>query len=167
MSIYDYYPYDPIFPQLFKEEKKRLQEYINDKYPTEHIGSTAVPGLGGKGIIDMCVIAPQNEHNKIFDALEDAGYIKRPDYKPSMHVSHTLYKRDVSGKNRKYHMQVLSRGSEQYAKLTKFRDLLRGNPDDVKRYDKAKRRAAREASQDKDVYMDIKSPVIEEILNRD
>lgn len=167
MSIYVYYPYDPVFPDLFEIERSRLQEYLDHPYQIEHIGSTAVPGLGGKGVIDMCIIAPQNEHNKIFEILESAGYTKRPDFTPKMHVSHTLYKRDYAGNNRKYHMQVLHPDSEQFMKLVKFRNHLRSHPEDVKKYDEVKKRAAQEADQDKDIYIKIKSPVIEEILDRD
>ena len=50
---YIFRPYNPIFPELFKNEKERMEKILGDNLKIEHIGSTAVMGLGGKGVIDI------------------------------------------------------------------------------------------------------------------
>ena len=55
MNKYIFKPYHEIFPKLFEQEKLRLSKYLTGEYMIEHIGSTAVPGLGGKGIIDIMI----------------------------------------------------------------------------------------------------------------
>ena len=51
MKKYVFKPYNPKFPVLFEQEKQRIASHLKEKAPIEHVGSTAVPGLGGKGII--------------------------------------------------------------------------------------------------------------------
>lgn len=59
-------PYDPIFIQLFEAGKERLLKFLGKQYPIEHIGSTAVPNLGGKGVTDICIIVPKKEQEKVW-----------------------------------------------------------------------------------------------------
>lgn len=58
MLKYVFRPYDPIFPKLFIKEKNRLKKFLGRTVLIEHVGSTAIPGLGGKGIIDIAIAAP-------------------------------------------------------------------------------------------------------------
>jgi len=55
---YIFRPYNPIFPELFKNEKERMEKILGDNLQIEHIGSTAVLGLGGKGVIDILISIP-------------------------------------------------------------------------------------------------------------
>lgn len=59
MSKYVFKPYNSIFPELFEKEKERLSKYLTGEYQIEHVGSTAVQGLGGKGIIDIYLATPR------------------------------------------------------------------------------------------------------------
>lgn len=60
---YVFKPYNPVFSKLFETEKKRLSNYLTGLFRIEHVGSTAVPGLGGKGIIDIYIVVPENKLN--------------------------------------------------------------------------------------------------------
>lgn len=61
MKKYEFKPYNPAFSKYFEEEKKRLSKYLSGDYQIEHIGSTAVPGLGGKGIIDIMIAVSKEQ----------------------------------------------------------------------------------------------------------
>ena len=71
---YIFRPYNPIFPELFKKEKERMQKILGDASQIEHIGSTAVPGLGGKGVIDISVSVPKKQWPDVSSKLESLGY---------------------------------------------------------------------------------------------
>ncbi len=67
---------------------------------------------------------------------------------------------------RKYHIHLNFPGATDYKNALKFRDYLRNHPEDVERYAEVKQRAAEMANEDKHAYMSIKSPVIQEILDK-
>lgn len=166
MSKYVFKPYDRIFPRLFENEKKRISGILSGKYEIEHIGSTAVPGLGGKNIIDIYVVAPQTELEQIKKDLRKAGYEFIALTDPVRHVFfQTDLLDDIEG-SRRYYIHVNSSDSEDFQNAIIFRDYLRKNPNQVKKYAKIKQKAARLANNDRDIYMKIKSPVILEILTK-
>lgn len=55
MNKYVFKPYSALFPNLFAKEKARIVQHFLFPASIEHVGSTAVPGLGGKGIIDIAI----------------------------------------------------------------------------------------------------------------
>ncbi len=65
MKKYIFDPYDEIFPELFAKEKKRIASYLPKALQIEHVGSTAVPGLGGKGIIDIAILVEKQDIEEI------------------------------------------------------------------------------------------------------
>lgn len=74
MKKYVFRKYDVKFKAQFRIEKKKLQKIIGQDAIIEHIGSTAVPGLGGKGIIDILISVPKKELNKNLKILEKNGF---------------------------------------------------------------------------------------------
>lgn len=166
MGSYVFKPYDPIFPQLFDDEKKRIQSFFEKDYQIEHVGSTAVPGLGGKGIIDICLVVPEEDKEKVWNALVEAGYTLRPDFTPESHVSHVIYLPDPIEEKRKYHIHIRGPKSQWLKEAIAFRDYLRNHPEDVKRYADIKKKAAEMAAEDKDKYLVIKGPIIDDILKK-
>lgn len=166
MTRYDFKPYDPIFPELFNEEKARLLTFLNKPYRIEHVGSTAVPNLGGKGIIDICIEAPSEDTNDVWSSLEKAGYKLRPHYTPAMHVSHVIYLSDPIDGERKYHIRIVDEDSQWLKDALSFITYLATHEEDRQRYEDIKKVAAELADQDKDRYMDIKNPVIDDIKRK-
>ena len=142
MSKYIFKPYNPIFPELFEKEKQRLSLFLTGNYQIEHIGSTAVPGLGGKGIIDIYIVAPKNDLDRISDEVLKSGYEYRPRVSPDQHLFHRIDLPDPIEEIRRYHVHI------------NFPDA------------EAKRKAAEDANQNKDKYMAIKTPVIQEVLKK-
>lgn len=166
MGIYIFKPYNSAFPELFEKEKKRLQTFLKKDCQIEHIGSTAVPNLGGKGIIDICIVVPDKDRGGVWKALIEAGYKIRPNYTPNMHVSHTIYLSDLIEGERKYQIHIQKPGSLRFKEVLAFRDYLRKHPADVKRYADIKKKAAEEASEDRDKYLSIKGPIIDAVLKK-
>lgn len=166
MGIYVFKPYDPIFAQLFENEKKRLKSFLKKDYQIEHVGSTAVPGLGGKGIIDICIVVPDEDRDKVWNTLVEAGYKIRPNFTPDMHVSHTIYLPDPIERERKYHIHIRNPHAQWLKEVLAFRDYLRKHPEDVKRYADIKKKAAQEADEDREKYLAIKGQVIDDIMKK-
>jgi len=166
MNKYVFRKYEDVFPQLFEKEKIRLSKYLTGEYHIEHVGSTAVEGLGGKGIIDIYIVSPINNQENIKSSLIKAGYEARPGFSQSQHVSFRIDLLDPVQKLRRYHIHFGNMDSEDFKRVILLRDYLRNHPDDANKYAEIKKRAADQAGQDKDKYMDIKSPFIEEILKK-
>lgn len=166
MRKYVFKPYNDIFPTLFEKEKQRLSSYIHGQYSIEHAGSTAIPGLGGKGIIDIYITALEKELETISKAVEKAGYAPQKRVSDDLHVFHKIDLPDPIDGTRRYHIHINICEANDYKNAMLFRDYLRNHPSDAKKYAQAKMKAAKIANEDKDTYMDIKEPVIDEILRK-
>lgn len=164
MSKYVFKPYNPIFAELFEKEKERLTKYLSGEYRIEHVGSTAVPDLGGKGIIDIYIVAPKEQLDRISQEVLSSGYEYRPRVSADQHVFHRIDLPDPIDGTRRYHAHISYPEADDFKQAIAFRDYLRKHPEDVRRYAEIKQNAAQEANQDKDTYMLIKTPVIQNIL---
>ena len=167
MNKYIFEHYDPIFPKLFKKEQQRLKQILGNKYPVEHIGSTAVPGLGGKGIIDIMVLVPKRLMNQISQLLQKrAGYEFRATGGDEERLFHQQDLSDPQKGIRRYHVHVTFPGSESGKRAIAFRDYLRKHPKDLNRYAKVEQKAAGKAKGYREIYLAIKANVIEEIIQK-
>ncbi len=167
MSRYVFKPYNKIFSQLFEKEKERLSEYLTGNYKIEHLGSTAVSGLGGKGIIDIFIVAGKKDLKKISRELINAGYEYRS--KGSKLVQHDFLRIELPDPLegiRRYHMHLNHFGAKDFKEAVAFRDYLREHPKETKKYEEAKKKAVKEGNQDRDSYMAAKSPILQEILEK-
>ena len=127
----------------------------------EHIGSTSVPGLAAKPIIDMClVLADTSDEAGYVPALEAAGYtlwIRVPDW-----FEHRLFK----GPDTDVNLHVYPEGCQEIERYLLFRDRLRSNAADRELYERAKRELARRRWKYVQNYADAKSEVVEAIIAR-
>jgi len=71
-------PYDSKVPEIFEEIKQFVCNFVPYPVEVEHIGSTAVPGLGGKGIIDILIVINREYMPKVVEVLESGGYKHNP-----------------------------------------------------------------------------------------
>lgn len=127
----------------------------------EHVGSTSVPGLAAKPIIDVLLLVP--------DASDEAAYV------PALEAAELLlYLREpgwhehrlLHGSDPRVNLHVFSTGSGEAERMLLFRDRLRTHPEERERYERTKRElAARQWVQVQD-YADAKSAVVEEIIAR-
>jgi GrpB-like predicted nucleotidyltransferase (UPF0157 family) len=155
-------PYDPEWPSLFARQAQRIRNVLRDKVLLlEHVGSTSVPGLAAKPIIDMVLaVADSADEAAYVPPLEEQGYVLRirePDW-----YEHRLLKApDIDG-----NLHVFSAGCEEIDRMVMFRDRLRTHAEDRELYEAAKRELAARTWKYTQNYADAKSEVIREILAR-
>jgi len=154
--------YDPVWPEKFAREAARIKTALADRaLRIEHTGSTAVPGLVAKPIIDIVlVVADSADEASYAPALEAAGYVLR-NREPGWH-QHRMFK----GPDTNVNLHVFSLGSEEIARMVRLRDRLRANAGDRDVYAQAKRSLASRKWKYAQNYADAKSEVIEAILAR-
>ena len=171
---YFFRPYDPIFPKLFEVEKERLQKFLGKTVQIDHIGSTAIPELGGKGVIDISVITEKINWPEICKRLETLGYVykKKEREREKERLFFTADLPDEKLDTRLYHIHLSYPESPEYKKEIFFRDYLRTHPKEAEKYARIKKLAAEKAWQFKtknemrDTYNQTKQDFIERILNK-
>jgi GrpB-like predicted nucleotidyltransferase (UPF0157 family) len=125
----------------------------------EHIGSTAVPGLAAKPIIDILVVVADSSDESVYLAgLETAGYVLRV-REPEWH-EHRMFRTPAKD----VHIHIYSAGCPEIERCLTFRDRLRQNPDDRSRYEQTKRALAAQDWPDMNAYASAKSDIIASIL---
>ncbi|MEB5478733.1 GrpB family protein [Shouchella clausii] len=154
--------YDPEWPNQFDREATRIRSVLGNKVlQLEHVGSTSVPGLCAKPIIDilLVVIDSANETTYAPD-LEKAGYtlrIREPEW-----FEHRLLK----GPDTDINLHVFSEGASEVNRMLRFRDWLRSNNADRDKYASVKRHLAQRQWRHVQHYADAKSAIVQEIMER-
>jgi GrpB-like predicted nucleotidyltransferase (UPF0157 family) len=154
--------YDPQWPQRFQEEAELIRTVLGQHaLRVEHVGSTPVPGLMAKPIIDIVLVVPDSaDETGYAPALEKAGYQLRI-REPGWH-EHRMFK----GINNEVNLHVFSTGCPEIHRMLRFRDWLRTNEEDRELYAQTKRSLAKEEWKYTQNYADAKATVIEEILSK-
>ena len=154
--------YDPAWPGLFRREAGRVRAALGNKaLRIKHVGSTSVPGLPAKPIIDMLLVVADSADEKAYvPAMEEAGYTLRI-REPHWH-EHRLFKSGHLDIN----LHVFSAGSTEIENMLVFRDWLRVNPSDKALYLRTKRALARKDWKYMQNYADAKATVVKRILKR-
>jgi GrpB-like predicted nucleotidyltransferase (UPF0157 family) len=154
--------YDPRWPALYEREAVHVRDVLDTKaLRLEHVGSTSVPGLAAKPIVDMVlVVADSRDEDAYVPALEGAGYVMRirePDW-----YEHRLFK----GPNTNVNLHTFSEDCVEVDRMVAFRDWLRTHPDDRELYESAKRELAAREWRHVQNYADAKFAVVAEIMER-
>jgi GrpB-like predicted nucleotidyltransferase (UPF0157 family) len=166
MSLkYVFKPYSKKFPELFAKEKLRLSSLIKTASLIEHVGSTAVPNLGGKGIIDIAIGAAQQDIQTISEHLQALGYEFRPAHSTPDRLFFRIDLPDQDEGTRRHHVHLMPTHSQELKEMVLFRDHLRNHPDEAEKYASLKKTAALESDQDGSKYRSLKKPLIEGMLN--
>jgi GrpB-like predicted nucleotidyltransferase (UPF0157 family) len=155
-------PYDPEWPRRFEEERTALAAVFTESDVTiEHIGSTAVPGLGAKPVIDIMVgVSRLIEAEGRIAALEAAGYEYVQKYETQL--PERRYFRKPRRGPRGYHLHCVVKDGELWIRHIVFRDYLRAHSGVAGAYYELKRKLAVQSS--KQDYTDAKSSFVKEIL---
>lgn len=159
-------PYDPKWPQKFQSEKARLLSiFTRDLLDIEHIGSTAVPGLAAKPIIDMmAAVKSMNVADKLLEPLRGFGYVTPPECNANLPERRWLM-RHANG-HRTHHLHLVCESSEGWVRTLKFRDILRAHPEAAEEYRSLKVDLARTAGSNRDKYIQGKTSFVEALLKR-
>jgi GrpB-like predicted nucleotidyltransferase (UPF0157 family) len=152
--------HDPTWPELFEEERGRVAEVFGDNVlGIEHIGSTAVPDLCAKPIVDVLVGLRELElTDEQIASMERLGYEYLGEYgRPGR-----LFFRKQP---HTHHVHVVEHGGEHWERQLTFREALRTDTEERERYDRFKRRLAAEGHP-REVYTELKTPFIREVEAR-
>ena len=154
--------YDPAWPLLFDQEAMRIQSALGDRaLRFEHVGSTAVPHLAAKPIIDILLVVSDSADEAAYvPPLEGMGYVPRI-REPEWH-EHRMFK----GPSVAAHIHCLSAGCAEIQRMIAFRDWLRSHKDDRLLYERTKRALASKTRKYVQEYADAKTGIVEEILAR-
>lgn len=163
MKKYVFKPYSKIFPELFQKEKKRIASHLNMASVIEHVGSTAIPNLGGKGIIDIAIAVNKNDIESTSKLLQNLGYEFRPTFSTSDRFYFIIYLPDSEEENRRYHIHLTYPENNEWKEFIGFRDYLIGHPQELQEYAELKKQAALEANQEGERYRKIKEPMFKKI----
>jgi GrpB-like predicted nucleotidyltransferase (UPF0157 family) len=154
--------YDPSWPEFYAREEERIRAALGDRaLLVEHVGSTSVPGLPAKPIVDIVLaVADSADEESYVPVLEAAGYVLRirePEW-----FEHRLFK----GPDTEIGLHVFSAGCVEIERMLAFRDHLRADDTDRELYLRRKRELAARTWRYVQHYADAKSEVVEEILAR-
>ncbi len=154
-------PYDPQWPALFSALGARLRDALGTTaLRIDHIGSTAVPELAAKPIIDVQISVAAFEPLDAFRVpIESLGFA----FRPSNPDKTKRYFREIPGE-RRTHIHVCRAGSWRVEFALLFRDYLRTHDDDAKRYAELKYKLAKQYGADRHDYTEAKTPFIWETM---
>ena len=161
MSGIEIAPYDVEWTHLFSRLGKELRAALGDTaLRIDHIGSTAIPGLDAKPIIDVQISVASLDALPAFQVpIENVGFVYRADNPDRS----KRYFREAPGE-RRTHIHVCRAGSwrEQFALL--FRDYMRAHPEDARRYAELKHTLSDQFGEDRQGYTEAKAPFIWQIM---
>jgi GrpB-like predicted nucleotidyltransferase (UPF0157 family) len=152
--------YDPAWPQQYEAHARAIKDVLGSTLlRIEHIGSTSVPGLAAKPIIDILAVVPNSaDESSYVPQLGAIGYslrVREPGF-----FEHRMLRTTA----RDAHVHVFSPGSPEISRNITFRDRLRRSAGDRARYEAVKRRLAGQSWPDVNAYAEAKTGIIESII---
>lgn len=165
MSKVEVVPHDPRWRDAFEAEAKRVAAALGENVvAVQHIGSTAIPNIYAKPVIDLLVevgdIAGVDGRSS---AMESLGYEVMGEYGIP---GRRYFRKDDREGIRMHHVHAFEAGSAEAERHLAFRDYMLAHPDDARRYSELKRKLAEEHPQSIDGYMDGKDGFIKEMDRR-
>jgi GrpB-like predicted nucleotidyltransferase (UPF0157 family) len=165
--------YDPTWPHQFEELAAGLRRHLGEgAVGIDHIGSTAVPGLAAKDVIDLQVaVASLDDADRLAPAFERAGYVATPyrrDHRPAGDGSDPglwekrLWQSPPGARRVNAHVRVAGWPNQRYALL--FRDYLRAHPAAAAAYARLKLALAERFGDDLGAYTEVKDPACDLIM---
>ena len=154
--------YDPQWPALYAREEARIRSVLGDRVvEIHHTGSTSVPGLAAKPVIDITLVVPDSADEPAYvPDMAAAGYrltIREPEW-----FEHRLFK----GPDTNVNLHVFSPGCQEIERMVGFRDWLRTHPEDLDLYLRTKRELSTRTWAYVQNYADAKTEVVEAIAAR-
>jgi GrpB-like predicted nucleotidyltransferase (UPF0157 family) len=155
-------PYDPRWPELYRREEARIRRTLGERVlRLEHAGSTSVPGLAAKPVIDILLVVQDSADEPAYvPDMASAGYrllIREPEWQ-----EHRLFK----GPDTNINLHTFSPGAAEIERMVVFRDRLRAHHEERELYEATKRQLAEQVWAFMQDYADAKTVVVEAILAR-
>ena len=156
--------HDARWATQFGEERDRLWDLFPGRFAAiEHIGSTAVPRLAAKPIIDILAgVGTMGEADALLEPLCAHGYETSAEFNATLHDRRWLMRHALG--RRTHHLHLVVFGGEPWIRHLQFRDVLRADAAMAARYEQLKRDLAERYHQDREAYTDAKTAFIREVL---
>ena len=163
MQKYVFRKYDPKYRSLFILEKKKLIRFLYPKTKIEHIGSTAVPDLGGKNILDITIGVSRSKFESTRKILINHGY---EFYEDKQHPERLFFVKDHNYKNRKerIHIHLTKFNGKDWKEMISFRDYLLKNRTAAEQYALIKKASVKKALGNGKKYRKYKEKFIKDAL---
>lgn len=149
----EFHPYDPNNPRVFQEVKQIIQRQLPEAH-VEHFGSTSIPGVGGRGMMDMVIPADPADHEALIQQLYAIGFQDSPltFFKPML-IGSICYQE----KHYTLLLYLVTPDSEEYRWWLTFRDHLRSHPEEAQHYETVKQQALADGKVARPIYNDAKT----------
>lgn len=159
-------PYDPRWPARFERASRQILSVIGGYIKRiEHIGSTAVPGLAAKPVIDILIgVRSLEDATSFLPPLAPLGYTYIPEHEETFPERRYLH-RILNGRHT-HHLHLVEPESDFFRVQLLFRDYLRAHPDTAAQYGALKVQLAEKYHLDREAYTNAKSEFIKEVLHR-
>ena len=152
-------PYDSSWPEQFELEKSRLVLLFPELIEIQHIGSTAVPGLSAKPIIDlMAIVASMPVTDELLPKLCENGYVTSAEFNATLDDRRWLMRH--AGGRRTHHLHLVLPNSEHWSSTIGFRDRLRADAQLAAEYAALKKMLSSTMGSDREAYTAAKSRFI-------
>lgn len=159
-------PYDSKLPKYFEMEKSFLIENLGEKFKINHVGSSAISGLGGKNFVDIQLLAPTKKiANKTVKKLESIGYTHVKDAGDKYRIFFNI-NRSYNRKKIHVHLHLMWKTSNKYKDYLLFRDYLRKHSEEIKRYYSLKKKWAKKAGSVRKKFTEMKTDYVKEVLKK-
>jgi GrpB-like predicted nucleotidyltransferase (UPF0157 family) len=159
-------PYNPAWPTLFEQEKRSILKACNGVIGIEHIGSTAIPHLAAKPVIDMMLtVTDEKAAATCIEALKAIGYCHLPGAFWKLPGRYDLIYKDVDGK-RAFNLHIAGSDGIFAGRHLPFRDYLCSNPEARMEYEALKIALAERFVTDMDAYASAKNDFVASVLQK-
>ncbi|CQH53857.1 UPF0157 family protein [Halobacterium hubeiense] len=155
--------HDSSWRETYREEAQRLRKLVGDRVEAiEHVGSTAVPGIPAKPIIDVLVVVGDGQTDAVAAELGANGYDRRP----NDDVPDRVFLARGPPDCRTHYLSLVESDSDCHREQVAFRDYLRDHSAVATAYAALKRELAAEYPENREAYTAEKSAFVEDVLDR-
>lgn len=155
-------PYDPVYAQVFAQVRLHVQAQL-EGVALVHIGSTAIPGLRGKPMVDIAAITPMEDLRRAQAEFEQLGFHRRPVWVDKDEKPYVCGSVQHGGRRFNINIHICHRGDPVHADSLAFMEILNRRPDLRRKYEEAKDRAHGVDPANPEIYNREKEAVIKEI----
>jgi GrpB-like predicted nucleotidyltransferase (UPF0157 family) len=158
-------PYNPEWPHMFRQLQTFLyRNLVGTYHAIEHVGSTAVPGMAAKPIIDVDVVAREGRFEQIKSRLVAAGYEYEGEKGVPGREAFDLRDAGLRAALPAHHLYVLAADADELRRHRAFRDFLTAHPEWAEKLSTHKLELAARLGDDRQAYQDAKAPMVLEIM---
>jgi len=153
-------PYDPRWPSLFEAERARLVRLLPTQFlDVQHFGSTAIPGMPAKPIIDLLAgVESMAVADSLVEQLLNSGYTTSAEFNATL-LDRRWFMRWSNGR-RTHHLHIVVFGGDEWRRRLRFRDMLRIDAELAHRYAFLKKELAAQHGIDREAYTRAKSEFV-------